>query len=136
MNQKHTFLSGCSRTRYVTRCPHGTVHLQWDRATVHFKADELFEVANFLNTAVEQLNGEAGCCGNWYHCLVRDEYGYFQMWLLGVGFHLSSDDFALMLELLATAVEVLIAEPEPVPHKQALRPMKLHWQPTLLTSLN
>ncbi len=127
-----TILARQDTARTIARCRHGTIHLNWDRATLRLQPAELVRIAQFLNAAIEWVGDEPACCGNHDHCLVYDEHGYFHLWLLGLGLYLNALSFSLLLDMLAKAVEAITRDDPARPQASS----RLGGHPTGLFSAN
>jgi hypothetical protein len=90
--------------RNITQCEHGTVHLNWYRASLHMPAQDFMKVVSFLEDSANEdrdtLRDEVGL-------MKRDERGRVQLWLMGMGLYLDSADFLLLVDLTRQAVRKL-----------------------------
>lgn len=90
--------------RNITQCEHGTIHLNWYRSTLRILGKELPGIISFLEKSVtEDFKPWQNEIGK----IELDGHGYYQIWLMGTGFYLSSDDFLLFVNLIHQASRTL-----------------------------
>lgn len=121
-----TLLAQQSEQRFIARCEHGTLHLNWDQVTVRLHPVDLLRAGYLLDQAQvhpEQDLFRAGTLG-----LVRDDQGNVQFWMANSCLYLPPVDFAQFGEM----VRVVIAPSTPDPdicspaHGQALCRYRKH----------
>ncbi|NKQ35183.1 MAG: hypothetical protein HF973_06140 [Chloroflexi bacterium] len=104
--------------RNITQCEHGTVHLNWYRASLHIPPQEFTKLVSFLETAVNEdrdiLRDETGM-------VERDRRSNYHLWLMGMGLYLDAADFLILVDLLRQSVTKL-TNPQPEKLKFILQP--------------
>lgn len=101
-----TYLAAEGSYRYVACCEHGTIHLSWERVTLHWHPKDFVQIARFLETAVPHVQ-QSGSYGDPDHFIHQEPNGYLQVWLAGTGFYLSPGDFESLVQITRVAARNL-----------------------------
>ena len=96
------FLAKSSDWRHIAQCEHGTIHLSWDRKTLHIQPKNFLRVVRFLEKASLGYEREINDGHNY---LRQNKAGYFELWLLGMGLMLSPVDFMILVDIVRLAVQ-------------------------------
>ena len=106
MCQHLTYLVYDNEYRFIAMCEHGTVHLTWQRGTVHLSSQLLLQLADFLPQAQQTVNREPYCMVG-HNVLALDSRGGYQAWLCGVGFYLAEKDLMNLMRMVQDAAACL-----------------------------
>lgn len=82
------------------------IHINWSQATLCLSSYEFLRAAQFLQNASQSLE-DSEQCGDNQHFIVRDERGFCQLWLQGMGLYLDPADFSRFINLVNQAEEQL-----------------------------
>jgi len=95
-----TFLARSNDWRYVAQCEHGTIHLNWDRKTLHIQLKDYLRLVRFIEKASQEYEGEVN---DGYNYLRQNNTGYFELWLFGMGLLLGPRDFQILVSIVREA---------------------------------
>lgn len=98
-----TLLAKLCANRFVTCSPDGVLHLTWRQCTLHLMNLDLVQVVKFLTLIQEQVKpgfsyGDA-CCQ-----VSQRQHGRLELWLLGVGLMLTTQELGELLLLGQMAI--------------------------------
>ncbi len=120
--------------RQIGRCEHGTIHLNWDWATIYLD-DEIFgDLIEALDKAV-LLHEPSRVQHKHCHVFFKKK-GYFQVWIRNMSINLSSADFMIFAELARTAYSELPLVNNMHPVDNSLRDVNLAQERTARASTN
>jgi hypothetical protein len=74
-----TLLAHQTDQRFIARCEHGMIHLNWDQITMRLAPIDLLRIGNVLDQLDADMDRHLFRAGP--VCLVRDEGGYVQVWI-------------------------------------------------------
>jgi len=106
MCQHLTYLVYDNEYRFIAMCEHGTIHVTWQRGTVHLSSQLLLQLADFLPQAQQTVSREQ-CCVVGQNVLALDSRGGYQAWFYGVGFYLVERDLVNLTRMIADAAACL-----------------------------
>lgn len=91
--------------RRVAQCEHGTIHLSWDIATIHFGPDDLLTLEMLIERWAE--SGERMFSLTGWGQIACDAHGAARIWIGQAGIAVTADDLKLFCALVRDAVAVL-----------------------------
>ncbi|HMQ53944.1 MAG TPA: hypothetical protein PKE64_21960 [Anaerolineae bacterium] len=103
MNCEHTtVIMRADAHRLVSTCKHGSIHINWDWATLHMNFGDFDRLARLLKEAGSEPDPprmkDEGRCG-----LIRQQNDCYQLWLVNVALFLDPTDFLLFSDLVINA---------------------------------
>lgn len=107
MSRNLTYLARQDRQHYVVCTEDGSkVFLHWRHARVALAPTELLAVTDFLESAVPRLT-PGSLLGNALYCVLHDEEGNYEVWLLGIGLYLGPAEFNRFLRLVISGASAI-----------------------------
>jgi hypothetical protein len=95
-------LAQLDHRRWISCCEHGTTHLTWDSVSLRIPIQRLKSMNHALQECA-QVARTFRIAGTGEVCVIFDQYDLYQLWLSGVGFCLTPDEFHLFCQLIASA---------------------------------
>ncbi|MEM7538215.1 MAG: hypothetical protein AAF639_38965 [Chloroflexota bacterium] len=118
-------LAKIDNTRYVARCNHGVIHLNWNSGMVHMNPTDLPNAVEFLQEADNFIVPNT-YCGDQWNFAMQCPHGSCQTWLYGLGLHMSREDLH-MLNLLVDKSQQVLNQWDPTwLQRKPLRNQKYH----------
>jgi hypothetical protein len=105
MCQQMTMLAELEEHRFIARCEHGTIHLNWDVITLHLTKEYFLELAQELQEPLPQ-QGILMIKRSWFHLTGKAGRGY----ALRIGqaeLHLSTQDVLFLIHMLQRSLRIL-----------------------------
>jgi len=113
MNPTVNYLAHRDDSHYVASLPDsGVVVLRWNHLQLYLSSAHLLSVARFLEEARPRLASNA-LLGNSLYCVLQDEEGNIELWILGVGVYVTISEFDRLVGVLREScylVEMLSGE--------------------------
>ena len=101
MCQQATTLAVHGNSRQIWRCEHGTIHLNWEQATLRLHPNDFRRAVRLLEEGVTELGFNKVSEGN---CMVvPQENGFYQFWYGNVMLILDSLAFFQLVDLVRAA---------------------------------
>lgn len=120
MCQNFTMITSNGPRRFVRRCEHTTIHINWDNFAVSMASKDFERLTGLLEKAAVEVNPIKIKEGRCY--LVQQENGLVQLWIGDTGLLFTLSNFLSFVELIRHAARRLrTAPPEAQTRSQPIR---------------